>query len=553
MKNKYKHLLIVFLSGLFMVSCTDNFLNLSPEDEPSPSNFFEGASSAAQAVTAIYQPWTRSANMYQRDLVIMFDAMTDDEYWRPSRSASIQQAEWNITSSNGAISDYWNRAYQSINAANFAIEGIPTSADKTFTAEDQKAYIAEARFMRGFDYLFLVSLWGDVPLITHQLKDFKDFDQPRSPKAEVYKQIISDFEYAKVNLPKEQSSRKGAPTKATAAAYLAKAYLYSKDYPHAETAARDAISIAAASGYHMLDDYMSIWDINNEGNAEELFYIAYVRNNPDYSQNMTVERLVRDCPAPVKSIYGNGDGWGYSLPQRSLYDAFEPGDPRRGYTLFSPGDFYGIYSGSTPFTYRRQKLDAQGDTSSTVVTVAPGDSVFYNSNWSPTGLSTRKMISNLEGLTNVRWAGQDVPLMRMSDLYLFLAEALAEQNNPEALKWVNKVRSRPSVDMPPRSVGDGRIGDDNLVDIVRHERRVELGLEGERLFDLLRWGTLKKVFGNGKQVKRSFFSDKLPDSEAKSKWDSPQLSKYGDNQVLFPIPQSEIDQNSKINSNNPGY
>jgi len=548
MKKNFSYSII--LSVLVLVSCKKDFLDRYPKDRPNPENFFVDAASARKAVNAIYNPWTRSSAMLQRDMVIILDAMTDDSYWRPSRSESIQQERWDITASHGPIATYWDNAYRSINAANFAIEGIPTSSSKSFTEQQQKAYLAEARFLRAFDYLFLVSLWGDVPLVTHQLKNFDEFNQPRTAKAEVFKQIFEDLKFAKENLPEQQNSSKGSPTKATAAAYLAKAYLYAKDYANAETAARDAIAIAESSGYHLLNDYLSIWDESNEGNAELLFYIGYVSNNEDFGQNMTVQRICRGLPPEFKFIYGNGDGWGYALPQRDLYDAYEPDDPRRGYTLFTPGDFYGIYNGTTTFSYTYKYMNGSGQVISQAKTYKPGDSVIYDYRWSETGINVRKMISNLAGLTNVRWCGQDVPLMRMSDLYLFLAEALAEQNKPEALTWVNKVRSRASVNIAPRSVGDGRVGDASLVEIVRHERRVELAMEGERLFDLIRWGIVKQVFGNGTKVKRHFYSDFLTD--AASKYDAPLVSKLPDN-VLFPIPQSEIDQNSQINSNNPGW
>lgn len=551
MKTKYIiSRAIVVLGIMTQFSCKKDFLDRYPKDEPNPVNFFVDEASARQAVNAIYNPWTRNADMFQRDMVIVFDAMTDDSYWRPSRSTTIQQERWDITSSHGAIANYWDYAYRSINAANFALEGIPASTAKNFTADQQKVYLAEARFMRAFDYLFLVSLWGDVPLITQQLKNFAEFSRPRTPKADVFKQIIEDLQYAKDNLPEQQNSSKGSPTKATAAAYMAKAYLYAKDYPNAENAARDAISIAETSGYHLLDEYLSIWDDKNEGNAELLFYIGYANNIDGYGQNMTIQRIVRGCPPEFKFIYGNGDGWGYALPQRSLYDAFESGDPRRKYTIFAPGDFFGIYNGSAPFKYTHKFMDNNGNVVSQAKTYNPGDSVMYDYRWSETGISTRKMISNLAGLTNVRWCGQDIPLMRMADLYLFLAEALAEQNKPEALTWVNKVRARTSVNMSPRSVGDGSAGDASLVEIVRHERRVELALEGERLFDLIRWEMVKQVFGDGKQVKRHFYSDFLTD--AASKYDAPVVNRLTD-PVLFPIPQYEIDQNAEININNPGW
>jgi len=141
-----------------------------------------------------------------------------------------------------------------------------------------------------------------------------------------------------------------------------------------------------------------------------------------------------------------------------------------------------------------------------------------------------------------------MPLMRMADLYLILAEALAEQGDNEALTWVNRVRARPSVDMPPKTTDDG-----SLVDLVRHERRVELAMEGQRLWDLMRWGTIKETFGDGTKVKKHFFSDYLPADDLESRFARPQLDNYPGDLVLFPIPQNEIDQNENINTNNPGY
>src|SRR5690625_3494644 len=302
MKYSIYHVLSGILLILMITSCSNDFLDRYPKDSPNPENFFIDANSARSALNAVYNPWTRSANMYERDLVIMLDAMSDDSYWRPSRAASIQQSDWDITPTHSTITDYWRYVYRSINAANFAIEGIPTSNDESFTEEDQLPYIAEARFMRAFDYLFLVSLFGDVPLITHTLKGFDQFNQPRTDKDSIYEQILADFKFAKENLPgKQPDDATGAPTKATAAAYLAKAFLYKKDFPKAEVAAREAIQIALANGYQLIDDYLSIWDENNEGNPELLFYIQYVNDNPDYGQNMTIQRIVRGCPPEFKS------------------------------------------------------------------------------------------------------------------------------------------------------------------------------------------------------------------------------------------------------------
>lgn len=455
--------------------------------------------------------------------------------------------DWNITPSLNYPTDWWKYSYQSVNAANYAIQEIPKLKNKGFTDSEINPYIAVARFMRAFNYMFLTTFYGDVPLITAPLSSFDEFSQPRTPVSEIYQKIIEDFSFAKENLTRDSNGYTGMPTRATGAAYLAKAYLYNKDFVNAEQAAREAIQIAESDGYYLIDDYESIFSIDNEQNPELLFYFAFERNSGLWEQDFCVERNVRDLPTELKYIQG-GDGWGYCLPTRSLYDAYETNDPRREYTLYYQGSVFGTYTPSTPLTLDYHSYDSDGNQTAIPITYNTGDKVIYDYKWSPTGLNVKKLTEDLTGLTNVRYAGLDWPAMRMADLYLFLAEALAEQGKDEALVWVNKVRSRPSVNMPPKSTADG-----DLVDIVRHERRVELAMEGERIFDLLRWDAVKDVFGDGKQIKLHFYSDYLPETSSDKFKTVPGLTKYPTDHILFPIPQYEMDQNKAIIENNPGY
>ncbi|WP_372933031.1 RagB/SusD family nutrient uptake outer membrane protein [Mariniphaga sediminis] len=545
----------IFLVGLLLAifSCDEReLLSRYPKDTPNPENFFYNEATAQSAIAATFYPWSQgnSAHMLKRDMVIMFDAMTDDSYFRPARSASVRQERWDITPTSSAIEAYWRFVYASVNASNFAIEGIPKSLDPAFSSEKQLPFIAQAKFMRAFDYLFLTTFFGDVPLNTKTLSSFDEFNPTVSTRAEIFEQIIEDFTFAKENLPIEWPMYQGAPTKAAAAAYLAKAYLYrasfiDKDYTHAENAARDAIQIAESSGYRMIDDYESIWAVDNEANPELLLYFSYTPEAYEYSTYSTAQRMCRDCPVPFKSIWGNG-ATGYALPQRDLYDAFEEGDSRRKATMFAPGDFYGYFKEVEPFNYTHLKYDENGDSVQYSITYNTGDSVQYDYRWSPTGLNVKKLTHDLSDLTNYNWSGLDYPVMRMADLYLFLAEALAEQGKDEALVWINKVRSRPSVNMPPKTAADG-----NLIDIVRNERRVELAMEGVRLYDLMRWGNIGEIFSTPTSVKRHFYSDYLESDNVESRFDAPDIRLPAN--FLFPIPQMEIDRNNNINSNNMGY
>jgi hypothetical protein len=226
--------------------------------------------------------------------------------------------------------------------------------------------------------------------------------------------------------------------------------------------------------------------------------------------------------------------------------------------MYAPGDFYGFYQNDEK-TFTFKDFDNTGTYFTYQQTLKPGDPVYWQYYWSQTGLGTKKLVTDLKDLTNVRWAGKDLPMLRMAELYLILAEALAEQGDAEALTWVNKVRARPSVqqpmNLPPRAVGDGRKGGDDLISIVRHERRVELAMECRRLFDLLRWKTLGDVFQPG-TVKRHFYGDYLtastnPKASADVLFDQPPI--VIPKHLMFPLPQVELDINPLITTNNPGY
>ena len=195
-----KNNIVLLVTGffLFLSSCNEeDFLNRYPLDQPSPDIFFIDEGTARMAVNACYYNWKFGTNLLRRDMTILLDAMTDDSYWRTNRNPSIALEMWNISPTHLNVREWWLHPLQSIGAANFAIDRIPQSTDPAFTAEKQAAYIAEAKFMRAYSYLFLTSFYGDVPLHTTTASDFEAFNSPRTPKAQVLAQVVEDFTYAK--------------------------------------------------------------------------------------------------------------------------------------------------------------------------------------------------------------------------------------------------------------------------------------------------------------------------------------------------------------------
>ena len=546
MKNNLLNLIAVLISIAFLSSCKKNLLDKYPKDAPNAANFFDNAVNARQAALGPWSALKERNWFYKRYFITMCDNMTDDSYTR-SADNRTQLVNWTFDNTFYGFEAWYQDFFSSVSHANFAIDGIPTSSDPTFTPADQAPYIAVAKLAKGFDYLQLTTLWGDVPYFPHSLTDPSQAFVARTPKAQVMDSLIEDLKYAKQYLPDSWTGDDaGMPTKAAGAAMLAKAYLYNKDYANAETAASDALTIADAEGYQLMDDYVYMMSIQSQeagANKEFILTLNFTKNSDatdDYNE-MMVERLVRDGPGPVEDIFGGG--WGYALPTADLYNAFETTpkvDPRRKYSMWAPGDFYAIWNG-----------DSNGDTSFVynTKTYRLGDSIFYDQGWSLTNLSTRKLIdpwmkdgTQIQQMNATSESGYADPLLRYADLVLFYAEALIEEGKiTEGMAQLNRVRARPSVNMPALIASS----QDDARQKLRHERRIELNFEGERLFDLFRWGAMEETFGAGlnTNIKYMRLNDNTILKDANFVFPK-------DN--LWPISISELDNNPQAKQN-PGW
>ncbi|MBK8884231.1 MAG: RagB/SusD family nutrient uptake outer membrane protein [Bacteroidales bacterium] len=554
MKNKLYLFIVLSLGLAFISGCNeDELLTKYPKDAPNADNFFVNETSARQAAQSPFAIMTQIPHDFKRYWVTYLDIFSDDSYTR-NVGDRLPALNWSADPTWYHWYSWYFCFFKGINNANFAIDGIPTSSDPAFTAEDQAKYIAVAKLAKGFCYLELATLWGDVTYFPHFLKNPDSAFVARTPKSEVMVRLIEDLTYAAENLPDTWTgSDEGFPTKAAGAAMLAKAYLYNRDWPNAVTAAANALTIADAEGYGLMDDYvymMSYESQVNGDNTEFIYSFPFILDGATTGNHneMQVERLCRDAPNEVKSIYGAG--WGYALPSRDLVEAFEPGDPRREYSIWLPGDFYGVYNQNDDFTIPGDALHGSVDT-----VIHKGDNIYYKYGWSYANTNTRKIWQPImkDGTPlqiSDDQAGYDIPLLRYADLVLFYAEALIENNQvPEGMAQLNRVRARPSVNMPPLTATDQMDARKKL----RHERRIEFNMEGLRLHDLMRWTAddgvsgsyLEQIFGsglNGKPVLMRYGDDvTLKD----------QSLEYPKN-LLFAIPQDELDRN-KFCTPNPGW
>jgi tetratricopeptide (TPR) repeat protein len=416
---------------------------------------------------------------------------------------ALELYTWDTT--NPYLLNNWRAIFAGINRSNSVINLINTSEDPSlFTVE-----MAQARFLRGHYNFELQKKWVNVPYISDENFAASEFNQPNS--GPIWDEIVADFAYAAANLPASRGgsyAEPGRPIKSTALSYHGKALLYQGKYGEALTSLESAIN----SGDNALaSDYFSNWRSDGENGPEMVFAIQYASDGGQSFQGARGGTL----NMPIGPMTG-GLCCGFYQPTQNLANAFQTdsnGLPLSNWASSDIKNDAGIES-SEPFTPHTGNLDPRID-----YTIARRG-IEFNGFGTFTGkenirASFTDISGPYSGKKNFYTAGDDANrgtggwgeqrtginyhIIRYADVLLMAAEAAVETGSLEkARSYVNQVRSRaknsPTADSTPNYVIDtynSTWTDASAArNAVRHERRVELGMEGHRLFDLRRWGNM---------------------------------------------------------------
>jgi len=417
----------------------------------------------------------------------------------------LQQIDhYQATPTNGTLTNLWQYAYEGINRANYLTEYKtinPAGTQVNFTGKD--AMYGEVYFLRAYYYFTLLKMFGGVPLFTDKRLDFASSGTlQRATPAAVYAQIESDLNSAIAVLPTIQLQQ-GRVTKYAAQALLGKVYLYEKKY---SAAAPVLQSIIDANAFSLVTNFDSIFMASGENGPESVFEIQYSNSSPYYQWsnpfqgqgNYMVQQVgVRQMSGTAAMPYAAG--WSTDLPSVNLYNAYENGDQRRQGTLFDPA----AYAAANP-SYN------------VTFEVAPYENTgYYSQKYLPRKGQTSGQ-PELNYLNNFR-------TIRYAEVLLMAAEAYNQTaNDAKAQQYLNQVRRRAF--MVTNASHDVTSTGATLYTAIINERRLELAMEGDRFFDLVRTGQAATVLGS------SFTPNK---------------------NELFPIPQQEVTVSHL--TQNPGY
>ncbi|HNY15481.1 MAG TPA: RagB/SusD family nutrient uptake outer membrane protein, partial [Bacteroidales bacterium] len=271
-----KYIISLIIVLLLAPSCSESFFDKYPTDSMTVENYMKTTS---EIQTVLYAAYAATRGNFANSIVYIGDLPTDNAYdYKLNNSAAhIALHESTVDSQNGVISGLWYSCYQIINRCCLVLESIERI---NTTPEVYNQIVGEAKFLRAYAYYVMVRVWGDVPLVLEDIKDYmKVFEYGRTPVNVVYDQIIDDLEDAEAKLPDfyTRDADKGKATATAAQAILGDVYLTRGEHATAKTYFEKIIAKEGAN-LGLLNDYASIFVQSNANNKEIIFAIQYSHN-----------------------------------------------------------------------------------------------------------------------------------------------------------------------------------------------------------------------------------------------------------------------------------
>lgn len=534
-----------FIPAAMMLTSCNDWLG---EDSPGSTkldDYFVSKEACLQTVNGCYSPLQYDFNAtYFPEFY--FDMCSDDAVKGGQNLADGQpyydMSNFKTNADNEYLLDYWRAKYMGIARCNLALRQLENYKFDDVTEEEMNAMLGQAYFLRGLYYFQLVRVFGGVPLVDFVVDSSEQWKQPRATAEEVYSHIVSDLEEAEKLLPNKNgglytADDLGRATKGAAQAYLLKAYLYMKDYDNAYFWGKKFVDSQYNGGqYSLVPHYYDNFTLAGENGPESVFEVQYVEDpSSDYGGfGFTRGTFGQILTRPRLSSMGNNAGWGFDHPTQNLYDEFEPGDIRRTAAIGVP-DAEGQQEVEVNYLgcnyYYNRKVAMQDE-------IIPKDKEGKDD-----------IAASFPALAHASRGPLNLRMMRASDALLLYAEACVEKGDLGQAKWaLEEVRKRARLDaggnvLPQFPNYNGyRDNKESLVEAIRHERRVELAMEGHRWFDLVRWGIVYNVVDKTVGTYGSTEAEPIRAEMANF---------VQGKHELFPIPAEEIRMNPM--TQNPGY
>lgn len=557
-------------------------LDYTPGDQMSGQTFWQTEDHARQAAVGMYaamkEPWCFG-------MEFTFD-MCSDLADGTSPWADVSRGDAFSSNSSG-VQNHWQYLYELVHRANTVIRNV---AGMPISQETIDRVTGEARFLRAMAYFRMLNCWGGVPYYDETCdinEEFAHLDAPRCTADELRGHILDDLTDAIRKLPVSwDAANLGRATKGAAYALRGKVYLFNRQWDEAVADFEEIVYNKTNNyGYSLHQDYNDLFRLYNGRHSDEMIFsiqsidgntAGYALDIVSYFGNKSTMRLIagnRIVPSTtLVDMYENPDGsqfdWddvfpgfnaGDSQMRRRLMcvaidqgstevtstldsdttkvmDAYRVRDPRLCLNVITPYSHYlGTDAGSSPMDKQFVLADpTKGGApmeAMAFIRNSEGWNSYFWRKWIPTG--------NLDGYWGeYTRTPYEFPLIRLGDVLLMLAEAYNESGaTDKAVIELNKVRER--VGMPGLDSGAAWLavnGKEDMAERIRRERAFELAGEGQRYWDLKRWGLLEQSVKNATDI----FGDLM------------YTRTYQERHQLWPIPLVEMERNLNL-TQNPGW
>lgn len=495
-----KKIITLLLFGMLVMSCEGDFLSTTPSDQYTSETFWQTEEHLNAGIAGVYQTLRgqpAAAIRLRPNITSNSLSYHDPGGWRAvARGLAIP--------TNALFQNTWTSGYQGIGRANTVIE-FAGNVDVDQNRIDE--VVAEAKFLRAFYYADLAFSFGGVPLILESPDANAHSDLPRNTKNEVINQVLTDLDAAAAVLPVENAP--GKATKGAALALKSRVLLYEERWAEAASTAQEVIDL---NHYSLFPNYRTWWMLENENNSEIIFDIQF--KLPESGHGIDQGAGVLNDPSPTKELvdaYLMVDG--KPISESPLYDPenpYENRDPRLYDTVRIVG-----------FMYNGQ--------------------ILTHDDVAESGYGTKKFLTFADSTQIPQIPGgqseTNLVEIRYAEVLLTYAEAQNEAAGPDQSVYdaINQIRSRPSVNMPSL---EPNLSQEEMREVIRHERRIELAMEGKYYFDIIRWGIAEEVL-----------NQPVRQSDGNIRQDR---SFTAPRDYLFAIPSREIDLNPNLEQN-PGW
>ena len=471
-----KSLLITGMAAISLFTGCSKFLEQPVNGILAEDEFYKTDNDAMQATTAVYDMMQTDYNTVWGSLYMVKLMLSDESNAGgsgPGDQPGYQDLDlFKHDSQNEKVYWTWRMCYYTIYRANKVIAKVTPDNDL------RKRLIAEAKALRAYNYLDLVTLWGDVPLVLGDIPPADYTKTPRVAKAAIYDQIVKDLQEAIPVLPLKRDYAAGdkfRASKGMAQAVLGKAYLYQQKWLDA---AKQFDLVITSKEYDLEGSVAKVFSKQGEFGLESIFELSYdggqsydwgnfpwdARPESNIHIQLMGPRSDYYTKAPADSLLA---GWGFNCPKKKLYDAYiSAGDvTRRVNTVMSETELKaagGNWSAPNAYEYEGyfQRKYGSFNTQTNTAGSAIGE-LNYGTNWR---------------------------LIRYADVLLMAAEAYYRTNETLSQQYLNKVRTR-------SGLGEIFPSGTALFNAIVKERQLELAFEGFRFIDLVRWGLAEQELG----------------------------------------------------------